>query len=95
MRQKQNQRRRSMFRSNVSIEVGLLREFGLANGTTEFGLDAALVVPMSPKRRAQLVATTAIRASMLFLSSSFLLGLSHNGRQQVTLEASVTFQRGH
>lgn len=95
------QRRRSMLYSNVSFEVGLLRKFILANGTTKLGFDTALVVLMSPERREQLVATIAVGASVLFLPSSLLFAqflpnvLFAHCRSFVTLKGSVTFQRGH
>lgn len=52
----------SMARSQVTIEVALLGEFAIANGTNEFRLDAALVVLMSPQRREEAVAAVALVA---------------------------------
>ena len=94
-------RRRLMLCSNVSFEIGLLRKSILANETSKFGFDTALVVLMPPERREQLVATIAVGASVLFLPSSLLFEQSlpnvlfAHCRSFVTFKASVTFQRGY
>lgn len=91
-----------MLGSNVSIEIALLRESELANGASEFRLDAALVIPVPPKRGENRVHAVAIRAHVLLLPPPlFLLAALPRatplGREQppVALERSVTFQRGH
>lgn len=51
---------RRVLRPVVSIEVALLREFGGADGAGEAGLDAALVVLVSPQRREEGVGLAAL-----------------------------------
>lgn len=91
--------RRLMLGSNVSVEVALLREPGLADGARELGLDAALVVPVPPERRENRVDAIAIGAAVLLLPPPLRLplldGLLRRLRTFVALEDPVAGQRGH
>lgn len=52
--------RDSMFRSYVTVQIALLREFAFADRTGELGLHAALVLLMPPQRREEGVGAIAL-----------------------------------
>lgn len=86
-----------MLRSNVTVEIALLRETELANGASELRIDTALVVPVSPERSQDGVDAIAVGTHELLPSLSpfvrrFLRTFHASQRLFVALVKPVTRQ---
>lgn len=86
-----------MFRSYVTIQIALLGESALTDGTDEFRLHAALVLLVSPERREKRVhaITPYAHVLLLRLPVALVLGLSLVRLPTlVALECLMPQQRG-